>query len=92
MLFSCKISLLSNGFSSVSHKYGCFKRKKLYQEQESDTSLQAGTPPELTPAPTKEILSQSDGESELPLDEQSLLDDGEANGTAMPCESEEILD
>lgn len=94
MLFSCKMSLCSNEFSSVCHKLGCFKRKKLYEEQEEEAAIQVGTPTELTPAPTKGIVSQSetDSKSEQSSEDKLLLDDGEANGTSLPTDTEEGLD
>lgn len=92
MLCSCKISFCSNGFSFVSHKLSCFKRKRFDQKQEEISSLQADPLPDIILDPTVGAVSQSDGESELPLEEELLLDDGEPNGTTLPTDPEAGLD
>ncbi len=69
-----------NDFSCVCRKLGCFKTKTLeyYQEQEQQAALDAGTPIELSEAPTNGIVSQSetDSKSDQPSEEKTLLDDG----------------
>ncbi|XP_037617269.1 integrin alpha-D isoform X1 [Sebastes umbrosus] len=80
----------------IMFKLGCFKRKTLeyYQEQEEEAALQAGTPTESTPAPSNGKVSQSetDGKSDQPSEDKTLLDDGEANGSTPPADTEEGLD
>ncbi|AWP06281.1 putative integrin alpha-L-like [Scophthalmus maximus] len=58
----------------IMFKLGCFKRKHYYQEEENT---------EPTSAPTNGINSQSEteGKSDQPSEEKSLLDDGETNGS-----------
>ncbi|XP_031723040.1 integrin alpha-L isoform X1 [Anarrhichthys ocellatus] len=79
----------------IMFKLGCFKRKTLeyYQEQDYDAALQVDTPTQSTSAPTKEIVSQSETNGKCePSEEDALLDDGEANDSTPPADTEEGLD
>ncbi|KAM6941946.1 integrin alpha-L [Lycodopsis pacificus] len=79
----------------IMFKLGCFKRKTLeyYQEQDDDTAaLQAGTPTQSTSAPTNVSQWETNGKCDEPSEEDALLDDGEANDSTPPADTEEGLD
>ncbi|XP_073333208.1 integrin alpha-L-like [Pagrus major] len=77
----------------IMFKLGCFKRKTLeyYQEQEERASLQACADMACAPALTEGIASQSqtNGKSD---EEETRLDDGEADGATRPADTKEQLD
>lgn len=79
----------------ICHKLGCFKRRKLPDDDEEADALEADDPfPFLpSPAPAEETASQSktDGKSE-PSEENKLLENNEANGSKLLSGSKEGLE
>ncbi|XP_054460569.1 integrin alpha-D [Anoplopoma fimbria] len=68
---------------------GCFKRKSPnYHEEQENDALLSGIP---TPAPTNGFSSPSEtnSKSEEPPEENALLDDGEANDSSPPADTED---
>uniref|UniRef100_A0A3B4X2Q3 Integrin alpha-M-like n=1 Tax=Seriola lalandi dorsalis TaxID=1841481 RepID=A0A3B4X2Q3_SERLL len=68
----------SNNFSCISHKLGCFKRKRFPMcLEDEDQDLMVQTPTEPTPAPTNGLISQSEteGKSDPPSEAKLLPDD-----------------
>uniref|UniRef100_UPI0037E83128 integrin alpha-L n=1 Tax=Semicossyphus pulcher TaxID=241346 RepID=UPI0037E83128 len=65
----------------IMFKLGCFRRKTPEDFEAEKAALQAGTPTDSSPVPTKGTVSQSqaDAKSDQPREEKKLLDDGEAN-------------
>ncbi|XP_060942973.1 integrin alpha-M-like [Limanda limanda] len=73
-------------------KLGCFKRKTFYEEDETDAVLQADSSYDFAFDPRAVSQLETEGKSDKPSEEKSLLVDDEAKGSIAVADEEEGLE